>query len=66
MVFVARAVLAEAGGVMSFHAGTEPSPSVGGKEQARISETVWQFHPLRTKHERAMYGRSVRLTLDEN
>jgi len=37
-VFVARAVLAEAAGVMPFHAGTEPPRSDEGKEQARIAE----------------------------
>lgn len=36
--FVARAVLAEAAGVMLFHAGTDPPRSEAGKEQVRIAE----------------------------
>jgi hypothetical protein len=32
-VFVARAVLVEAGGVVPFHAGTEPSRSGDGKSK---------------------------------
>jgi hypothetical protein len=62
-VFVARAVLEDAGG--SFRAGTRLSRSVEGKEQARIAEKASARQHTR-RNNRGGAGRTGRLTCVEN